>query len=195
MDCGGQFFPWQRMKRGIYVKGTPSIHPPTPLCFGGRNNGNVDKRNLPKKFKPLEGGQFRFWSNLKVPFMYTCGINHFFRIFNPTFDEWKSRFGVQSSQKRDLKNRKNEKMPQNSQFWACFDVFEQPNLFCLNFAIAVELYFAHFLQMKMVTKLKSREIAWNQVFSVQNAVFHQITKFFGGKCARNKKLDKKRIEI
>ena len=106
MDCGGQFFPWQRMKKGIYVKGTPSIHPPTPLCFGGRNNGNVDKRNLPKKFKPLEGGQFRFWSNLKVPFMYTCGINHFFRIFNPTFDEWKSRFGVQSSHKRDLKNRK-----------------------------------------------------------------------------------------
>ena len=106
MDCGGQFFPWQRMKKGIYVKGTPSIHPPTPLCFGGRNNGNVDKRNLPKKFKPLEGGQFRFWSNLKVPFMYTCGINHFFRIFNPTFDEWKSTFGVQSSHKRDLKKRK-----------------------------------------------------------------------------------------
>ena len=56
--------------------------------------------------RALEGGQFRFWLNLKVPFMYTCGINHFFRIFNPTFDEWKSRFGVQSSHKRDLKNRK-----------------------------------------------------------------------------------------
>ena len=38
--------------------------------------------------------------------MYISGIDQFFRIFNPTFDEWKSRFGVQSSQKRDLKNRK-----------------------------------------------------------------------------------------
>ena len=90
-----------------------SANPPhTPPCFGGRNNGNVDKRNLPKKFKPLEGGQFRFWSNLKVPFMYTCGINHFFRIFNPTFDEWKSRFGVQSSHKRDLKKQKKNCPPQ-----------------------------------------------------------------------------------
>ena len=38
-------------------------------------------------YSALEGGQFRFWSNLKVPFMYTCGINHFFRIFNPTIDD------------------------------------------------------------------------------------------------------------
>ena len=41
----------------------------------------------------------------------------------------------------DLKNRKNEKMPKNSQFWACFGVFEQSNLFRLNFAVAVKLYF------------------------------------------------------
>ena len=101
---GVNFFLGNVWKKGIYVKRTPPPSPPP--CFEGRNNGNVDKRNLPKKFKPLEGGQFRFWSNLKVPFMYTCGINHFFRIFNPTFDEWKSRFGVQSSHKRDLKNRK-----------------------------------------------------------------------------------------
>ena len=50
-------------------------------------------------------------------------------------------------------------MPQNSQFWACFGVFEQLNLFCLNFAVAVKLYFVHLLLIKMVGMLKSREIA------------------------------------
>ena len=59
----------------------------------------------------------------------------------------------------DLKNRKNEKMTKNSQFWACFGVFEELNLFRLNFAIAVKLYFVHFLLIKMVGMLKSREIA------------------------------------
>ena len=50
-------------------------------------------------------------------------------------------------------------MPKNRQFWTCFGVLEPPNFFRLNFAVAVKLYFAHFLQMKMVGKLKSREIA------------------------------------
>ena len=57
------------------------------------------------------------------------------------------------------KKRKNEKMPKNSQFWACFGVFEQLNLFRLNFAAAVKFYFVHRLLIKMVGMLKSREIA------------------------------------
>ena len=54
----------------------------------------------------------------------------------------------------DLKNRKNEKMPN-----ACFGVFEQLNLFRLNFAVAVKLYFVHLLLIKMVGMLKGRKIA------------------------------------
>ena len=50
-------------------------------------------------------------------------------------------------------------MPKNSQFWACFGVFEQLNLVYLNFAVAVMLYFVHLLLIKMVGMLKSREIA------------------------------------
>ena len=50
-------------------------------------------------------------------------------------------------------------MPKNSHFWACFGVFEQLNLFRLNFAVAKKLCFVHFLQIKILGKLKSREIA------------------------------------
>ena len=50
-------------------------------------------------------------------------------------------------------------MPKNSQSWAGFGVFEQLNLVCLNFAVAVKLYFSHLLLIKMVGMLKSREIA------------------------------------
>ena len=67
--------------------------------------------------------------------------------------------------KKDLKKRKNEKMPKNSQFWACFGVFEQLNLFRLNFAVAVKLYFVHLLPIKMVGMLKSCGIAWNHTKS------------------------------
>ena len=91
--------------------------------------------------------------------MYTFGIYWSFGIFYHTFDEQESRFWVKSSQKIDIKNRKNEKMPKNSQFWACFGVFEQLNLVRLNFAVAVKLYFVHLLLIKMVGMLKSREIA------------------------------------
>ena len=69
-------------------------------------------------------------------------------------------------------------MPQNNHFCACFGVLEKLNLFRLNFAVPVNLYFAHFLQMKMVVKLQSRGKAWNQVFRVRNAVFYKITKLF-----------------
>ena len=75
-------------------------------------------------------------------------------------------------------------MPKNSQFWACFGVFEQLNLVRLNFAIALKLYFVHLLLIKMVGMLKSREIRF---FVSKMLIFHQITKFFGGKCACNKK--------
>ena len=71
----------------------------------------------------------------------------------------------------DLKNRKNGKMAKNSQFWACFVVFEQHNLFRLNFALAVKLYFVHLLLIKMVGMLKSRGIAWKKVFFVKNVDF------------------------
>ena len=124
---------------------------------------------------------FVFGQIWKFRFMYTCGIDQSFRVFYPTFDEWKSRFGAQSSQKRDLKKRKNEKMPKNSQFWACFGVFEQLNLVRLNFAVAVKLYFVHLLLIKMVGMLKSREIAWNQVFCVKNVDFSPNHKVFWGK--------------
>ena len=56
--------------------------------------------------------------------MYTFGKYWSFGTFYHTFDEHKGRFWVKSSQKIDIKNRKNEKMPKNSQFWAFFGVFE-----------------------------------------------------------------------
>ena len=59
-------------------------------------------------------------------------------------------------------------------------LFKQLKLFRLNFAVAVLLYFVHLLLIKMVGMLKSRGIAWNQVFVSKMLIFHQITKFFGG---------------
>ena len=70
------------------------------------------------------GDNFAFGQIWKFPFVYTFGIYWSFGIFDPTFDEQQSRFRVQSSQKIDIKNRKNEKMPQNNQFWAYFGVLE-----------------------------------------------------------------------
>ena len=61
-----------------------------------------------------------------------------------------------------------------------FVVFQQLNLFCLNFAVAVKLYFVHLLLVKMVGMLKSRGIAWNQFFVSKMLLFHQITIFFFG---------------
>ena len=58
--------------------------------------------------------------------------------------------------KKEPKKPKNWKMPKNSHF---FGVVEYLNLFCLNFAVAVKLYFDHFLQIKIVGKLKRRETA------------------------------------
>ena len=72
-------------------------------------------------------------------------------------------------------------MPKNSQFWACFGVFEQLNLFRLNFAVAVKLYFVYPMLIKMVGMLKSRGIAWNQFFCVKNTVFSPNHKLVCGK--------------
>ena len=41
-------------------------------------------------------------------------------------------------------------MPKNSQFWACFGVIEQLNLFRLNLAVAKKLYFVYPMLNKMV---------------------------------------------
>ena len=86
-------------------------------------------------------------------------------------------FFIQSVKKVDLKNRKNEKTVKNSQFWACFGVFEWLNLFRLNFALAEKLYFLPFLEIMMVGKLKSPAIARNKIFCVKNVDFlpnHQV---------------------
>ena len=53
----------------------------------------------------------------------------------------KADLGLKVPNKGTSKKEKNEKMPQKSQFWAYFGVFEQLNLVCLNFAVAVKLYF------------------------------------------------------
>ena len=78
----------------------------------------------------------------------------------------KADFGFKVLKKLTSKTEKKEKMPQNSQFWASFGVYEEPNL---NFAVGVMLYFDLFLNIKMVRKPKSRAIACIQVFCVKNA--------------------------
>ena len=86
---------------------------------------------------------------------------------------WCSKFSKDGPQKQE-----NEKMPENSQIWACFGVFEQLNLFRLNFSVAVKFYFVHLLLIKMVGRLKSLGIAWNQVFCVKNVDFSPNHKVF-----------------
>ena len=71
----------------------------------------------------------------------------------------KANFGFKVLKKGTSKTEKNEKMPKNSQFWACFGVIKQLILVRLNFAIAVKLYFVHLLLIKVVGMLKSHEIA------------------------------------
>ena len=71
-------------------------------------------------------------------------------------------------------------MPKTANFLSCFGVFEQLNLFHLNFAVAVKLYFVHLLLIKMVGTLKSCGIASNQVFYVTNVDFSPNHNFFGG---------------
>ena len=129
---------------------------------------------------------FVFGQIWKFHFMHNCGLDQSFTISNPTFDEWKSTFGVQSSQKKDHKTGKMRKCPKTANFWACFGVFEQLNLFSLNFAVAV----------KLVGMLKSRGISWSQAIFVKKCwFFTKSQSVLGGKCARNIKLDMKWIEF
>ena len=51
----------------------------------------------------------------------------------------------------------------------------------LNFAIAVKLYFVHFLPIKMVVKLKSRGLVWNHFFCGKNAGASPYHEVLGGK--------------
>ena len=56
--------------------------------------------------------------------MFRNGPNRSFGIFYATFEKLNGDFLIPSVKKVDLKNRKNEKMAQNGQFWAYFGVFE-----------------------------------------------------------------------
>ena len=128
----------------------------------------------------LEGGQLRFWSNLKVPFYVNLWHKSVIQdiqshIWWMKKQIWCSKFSKDGPQKQE-----NEKMPENSQIWACFGVFEQLNLFRLNFSVAVKFYFVHLLLIKMVGRLKSLGIAWNQVFLCQKCWFFTKSQSFLG---------------
>ena len=56
--------------------------------------------------------------------MFRNGPVRSFGTFYATFEKLNGDFFIPSVKKVDLKNRKNEKMAQNGQFWAYFGVFE-----------------------------------------------------------------------
>ena len=56
--------------------------------------------------------------------MFRNGPVRSFGTFYATFEKQNGDFLIPSVKKVDLKNRKNEKMAQNGQFWAYFGVFE-----------------------------------------------------------------------
>ena len=124
---------------------------------------------------------FVFGQTLKSLPVFRNGLVRSFGIFYATCDEQNGDFFIPSVKKVDLKNRKNEKMAKNSQFWACFGVFEWLNLFRLNFAPAEKLYFLPFLRIMMVGKLKSPAIARNKIFCVKNVDFLPNHKVFSVK--------------
>ena len=67
--------------------------------------------------RALDGGQFRFWSNLKVPFIYTFGMYWSFGIFYPTFDvNNKTDFGFKVLKKLTSKTEKMRKYPKTANF-------------------------------------------------------------------------------
>ena len=87
---------------------------------------------------------FVFGQNSKSLLVFRNGHLRSFWIFYATFAKTKWGFFIPSVKKVDLKNRKNEKMAQNGQFWAYFGVFKWLNLFRLNFAPAVKCISYHF---------------------------------------------------
>ena len=115
------------------------------------------------------------WPSLLV---FRNGPVRSFGIFYATFEKQNGDFFIPSVKKVDLKNRKNEKMAQNGQFWAYFGVFEWLNLFRPNFAPAVKLYFLSFLRIMMGGNLKSPAITRNKIFCVKNVAFLPNHKVF-----------------
>ena len=67
---------------------------------------------------------FVFGQNSKSPHVFRNDPVRSFGIFYATFEKQNGDFFIPSVKKVDLKNRKNEKMAQNGQFWAYFGVFE-----------------------------------------------------------------------
>ena len=67
---------------------------------------------------------FVFGQNSKSLLVFRNGPVRSFGTFYATFEKQNGDFFIPSVKKVDLKNRKNEKMAQNGQFWAYFDVFE-----------------------------------------------------------------------
>ena len=90
---------------------------------------------------------------------------------------WVSKFS-----KRDLKNRKNEKMPKNSHFLGMFWCIRATKSVSPEFCCSCEVVFrSSFADQDGWDAEKS----WNSVESVffvsKMLTFHQITKFFGEK--------------
>ena len=67
---------------------------------------------------------FVFGQNSKSLLVFRNGPVRSFGTFYATFEKQNGDFLIPSVKKVDLKNRKNEKMAQNGQFWAYFGVFE-----------------------------------------------------------------------
>ena len=67
---------------------------------------------------------FVFGQNSKSLLVFRNGPVRSFGIFYATFEKQNGDFFIPSVKKVDLKNRKNEEMAQNGQFWAYFGVFE-----------------------------------------------------------------------
>ena len=79
-------FLFKEMKESVKKEVVP--HPPILMHGGGGEGAGGTVHLLNRQPAHLATGNLKqIKSNLKVPFMYTSGINHFFRIFNPTFDE------------------------------------------------------------------------------------------------------------
>ena len=110
------------------------------------------------------------WS-LKIIFL---GIDRSFRVFYPTFDEWKSRFGAQSSQKKGPQKKKKwenaQKQPILGMFWCIRATKSVSAEFCCSCKVK---YFVHFFYQD----------GWNSVesgFLFQKCWFFTKWQSFGG---------------
>ena len=128
---------------------------------------------------------FVFGQNSKFLLVFRNGPVRSFGTFYATFEKLNGDFLFQVWKKWISKTEKNEKMAQNGQFWAYFGVFEWLNLFRLNFAPAVKLYFLSFLRIMMGGNLKSPAITRNKIFCVKNVAFLPNHKVFSVKMYLN----------